>query len=208
MYIVVEGMPCTGKSTIAKELAKRTNSKYIKTSLSNSEFGFNLRKIISLDRYGEQVEYYYLMDLIFDELEVDRLFDSKSNIVRDKCFASTYSYLKVVNCEVKDECLRKMLFDGYEKVSRLAKKPDLVVYLKPNMQKIKENFMNKNDLSEWDKAILANPSNYFAQDRELLAELKQVYGDRLLIVESFSKDVDSMVKHIIDYAKNEKSFEK
>ena len=47
MYILVEGMPGTGKTTIAKRLAEMLNAEYVKSIFSNTTYGDSLRVILN-----------------------------------------------------------------------------------------------------------------------------------------------------------------
>ena len=47
MYILLEGMPGTGKTTIAKGLAEITGAEYVKSVISDSRFGNSIKKVRS-----------------------------------------------------------------------------------------------------------------------------------------------------------------
>ena len=66
MYIIVEGMPGTGKTTITTRLAEKLNAVYVKSIFSNTTYGDSLRCILNLGNTKE-VEYLYLVDLLLDE---------------------------------------------------------------------------------------------------------------------------------------------
>ena len=67
MYILVEGMPGTGKTTIAKRLADMLNAKYVKSIFSNTTYGDSLRVILNTGKTKE-IEYLYLVDLLLDPI--------------------------------------------------------------------------------------------------------------------------------------------
>ena len=46
MYIIVEGMPGSGKTTLSKRLAEKLNAIYIKSIFSNTAYGDALRGVL------------------------------------------------------------------------------------------------------------------------------------------------------------------
>ena len=92
MYILVEGMPGTGKTTIAKRLAEMLNAEYVKSIFSNTTYGDSLRVILNTGKTKE-VEYLYLVDLLLDELRINKVL-KETSVVRDKTYTSSIAHLR------------------------------------------------------------------------------------------------------------------
>ena len=92
MYIIVEGMPGTGKTTITKRLAEKLDAVYVKSIFSNTIYGDSLRCILNSGKTKE-VEYLYLVDLLLDELRINKILSSNS-VVRDKTYTSSIAHLR------------------------------------------------------------------------------------------------------------------
>ena len=79
MYILLEGMPGTGKTTIAKGLAEITGAEYVKSVISDSRFGNSIKKVRSKN-INTSLELFFLSDLLFDELRVRDLLKNIDDI--------------------------------------------------------------------------------------------------------------------------------
>ena len=91
MYILIEGMPVTGKSALAHYLANVTNSQYLKSVISDTEYGKLLKNYTTIA--SKQIEVFFQVDLLLDELRIQKLYDN-NNIIRDKSWLSTIAHLK------------------------------------------------------------------------------------------------------------------
>jgi len=199
MYLIVEGMPGTGKTTIAKELAKRLNATYIKSIFSNTEYGTLIRSVLNSGK-NKEVEYMYLMDLLVDELRVYKELES-TDVVRDKAYTSSIAHLRAHGYENKDEEVVEVIKTGYDKLAEFSIEPDAVIYIGTNRKKIKEHLFNKRDLSEWDNVLTNDLLKHDTQRNELEKELNSKYGEKLICIECFSGSVDEMCNRIISVLK-------
>ncbi len=195
MYIIVEGMPGTGKTTITKRLAEKLDAVYVKSIFSNTIYGDSLRCILNSGKTKE-VEYLYLVDLLLDELRINKILSSNS-VVRDKTYTSSIAHLRAhgyVN-ELKD--VAEAIDMGYVKLSEDSIEPDYVVYIRSNREIIKQHLIEKSDLSAWDNELTNDLNKHDAQRTELEKEIKKRYGSKLIEVDCFSGTVDKMCDSII-----------
>lgn len=204
MYILLEGMPGTGKTTIAKCLANITGAKYIKSVISDSRFGNSIKKVRSKN-IDMSLELFFLSDLLFDELRVRDLLKN-NNIIRDKSFIGTVAHLNTHGFVNKNKETIDSLKIGYDELKKFSIVPDLIVYLTINENKIKENLSKKNDISEIDKLLLENMSLYKKQDDEIKKQLYYQYGDKVIEIECFSETVNTICKNILnEYGKRKET---
>ena len=204
MYILLEGMPGTGKTTIAKCLANITGAKYIKSVISDSRFGNSIKKVRSKN-IDMSLELFFLSDLLFDELRVRDLLKN-NNIIRDKSFIGTVAHLNTHGFVNKNKETIDSLKIGYDELKKFSIVPDLIVYLTINENKIKENLSKKNDISEIDKLLLENMSLYKKQDYEIKKQLYYQYGDKVIEIECFSETVNTICKNILnEYGKRKET---
>ena len=196
MYILLEGMPVTGKTTIAKELQKRLQAKYIKSVLSNTLFGNSLRTIRNTEE-KDKLELLILSDLALDELRVKKALDI-GNVVRDKAITATLGHLKVHNYANKNKEIIESLLIGYQQLKELIVQPNIAVYLKPNKKKIFEHLSDKKDLSNADKYLLDNFELYEKQSAAIEKYMHEIYKENLLVIECFSGTIKEMVDYILE----------
>lgn len=196
MYILLEGMPGTGKTTIAKRLSKLTGCKYIKSVISQTDFGNEIRKIRS-EKMDKELELLFMADLFLDELKINKLL-RKESIVRDKSFNASIGHLQTHGFANKNQNVINAIKSGYEQLKYYATMPELVVHLKYNEIKIRQNLGGKNDLSEIDLELLNDFDIYEKQDEEILKSLYSLYGrKKVMIIECFSGSVDEICQKIL-----------
>lgn len=204
MYILLEGMPATGKTTIAKELQRKLKAKYIKSVLSDTLFGNSLKNIRDLGE-KDKLELLILSDLALDELRVRKALDI-GNVVRDKAIAATLGHLKVHNYENKNKKVIESLLIGYHQLKELIVQPNISVYLKPNKKKIFEHLINKKDISNTDKYLLDNFELYERQSAAIEQYMYEIYKENVLSLECFSGTIEEMADQILkkvnEYEKN------
>lgn len=204
MYILLEGMPATGKTTIAKELQRRLKAKYIKSVLSDTLFGNSLKNIRILEE-KDKLELLILADLALDELRVKKALEI-GNVVRDKAITATLGHLKVHNYENRNKKVVESLLIGYQQLRELIVQPNIAVYLKPNKKKIFEHLINKKDISNTDKYLLDNFELYERQSAAIEKYMYEIYKESFLTLECFSGTIEEMADQILkkvnEYGKN------
>lgn len=195
MYIIVEGMPGSGKTTLSKRLAEKLNAIYIKSIFSNTAYGDALRGVLKSGRLKE-AEYLYLVDLLLDELRINRLLQSR-DVVRDKTYTSSIAHLRAHGFINEEKDIAEVINRGYEKLAEDSLKPDVVVYIRSNQKRIKQHLMKKIDLSSWDNELINDLEKFSAQRKELEKEIYSRYKKQLIEIECFSGTVDEMCDNII-----------
>lgn len=199
MYIIVEGMPGTGKTTITKKLAEKLNAVYVKSVFSNTTYGDSLRCILDSGK-AKETEYLYLVDLLLDELRINKLL-STGSVVRDKTYTSSIAHLRahgyINDCRDVAEAIEA----GYLRLSEDSIEPDYVVYIRSKREIIKQHLLEKSDLSAWDSELTNDLNKHDAQRTELEKEIQGRYGNKLIEIDCFSGTVDEMCDSIISKVK-------
>ena len=203
MYIIVEGMPGTGKTTITKRLAEELDAVYVKSIFSNTAYGDSLRSILNCGKTKE-VEYLYLIDLLLDELRVNKLLAEK-NVVRDKTYTSSIAHLRAHGYINEQEDVTMAIDSGYAKLSEDSIEPDYVVYIRSDREKIKQHLLDKSDLSAWDNELTNDLNKHDAQRTELEKEIRRRYEDKLIEIDCFSGTVDEMCDDIVSTIKEKEN---
>ena len=192
MYIILEGMPATGKTTISKKLAKILNAVYMKSVMSNTDYGRVIKEFRDIEDFSDLL---YQSDLLLDELKVYSYLD-KVNIVRDKTWTSTLAHLNTHGFKTSNDFIEKILLTGYNELINYYVQPDLVIYLTPNYNAIQSSASYKTDYSAIDDYLIKNIDLYKKQDFELKALINK-YFNNVLILNSFQSNVDEMCDVII-----------
>lgn len=196
MKIVIEGMDGAGKSTVAKELARRLNIKYVDNLLLGylSEEGFTqaetavIRRAIDIcsdNEISTVRAWFYGFANMFNLTHY-----KDADLVIDRHFLTNYYYNG-------DENSRKV----YEVMQDLVGKPDIVILLRAT-----------------EKTRITRISNRNQNDKDLKSELRMSYGydkmeegARLLelnykIVDTDDKDIEQVVEEILQIIKEDSTY--
>lgn len=200
MYIILEGMPGTGKTTLAKALQKKLNAQYIKSVISDTILGDSLKKVRSLNE-KDKFELLLLADLTLDELRVKRKLEL-GNVVRDKALAATLGHLKVHGYENQNKEIVESLINGYQQLKELIIQPDIAIYLEIDKEKIFKNIKNKSDITDADKELLNNFELYQKQGNAIKEYMNEIYKENFITLNCFSGTVNEMVNSILKMVNN------
>lgn len=203
MYIIIEGMPGTGKTTISKRLAERLDAVYVKSIFSNTLYGEGLRDILNLGKIKE-AEYLYLVDLLLDELRINKLL-AENSVVRDKTYTSSIAHLRAHGYINEQEDIAAAIDKGYAKLSEDSIEPDYIVYIHSNRKIVKQHLLDKTDLSAWDNELISDSNKYDAQRAELEKEIRRRYEGKLIEIDCFSGSVDEMCDDIVSMIKEKEN---
>lgn len=199
MYIVIEGMPGTGKTTIAKELALKLNADYMKSVISDTMFGDTV-KLIRKENKKSQLEFLFLSDLALDELRAIKM-ASSGNVVRDKSLAATLGHIEAHGYENSDEIIQKCLEEGYKLIMKYSQVPDIAVLISADKKRVLSHFKDKEDVSDIDCFLLENYDLYLKQEESIRKQMLKIYNEKFYEIVSFSGSVDEMVEDIIKKVK-------
>ena len=75
--------------------------------------------------------------------------------------------------------------------------PDLIVYMKPDYEKIKQMMSHKDDLSTIDRYLIENFDLYKKQNNELWCAINKL-PCKILVMESFTDTIENMSKKIME----------
>jgi thymidylate kinase len=162
----------------------------MKSVVSDTDYGMQLRKLI---RAGDprSLELLYLSDLALDEVRV-RDFTASGGVVRDKTYASSLAHIRAHGMVNGDDLVKTAVTTFFETVARLARKPDVVVFLKASAEVVRGRMKSKTDVSAWDCRLAGDPDAYARQGCELEGELRRAYGDRMTVVDTDDKSVEDV----------------
>ncbi len=158
-YICIEGVIGAGKTSLAKRLTDKYNSRFIKEEFeinpflekfydNRKKFAFQTQMFFLVNRY-KQLQFLNHEELFHEYIISDYVFD------KDRIFAS----INLSNEELK---LYDTLFNSLNKEIR---KPDLVVYLQANVDRLISNIKKRGRRME----------KHIAKD--YLAELSEAYNN-------------------------------
>lgn len=196
MYILIDGMPGTGKTSICKQLAKKTEGVYMKSVISDTKFGNQVKQLRS-DGLFYELDLLLLTDLTMDELRVGR-FIEKGNLIRDKSFCASLGHHIAQGYASDNPNIEFTLKEGYCYLSELIYQPDIAVHLKIDELQIRNHFKNKTDISEIDKLLLENTDLYQKQDQAISQTMQEIFKERYFDLTCFCGTVDEMADMILE----------
>ena len=94
--IVIEGGDGTGKSSIAKELAKRINGVYYKTP---SSLFWKIRHEIEATNDYNLIFYFYLTGTLHASYQIGKLLE-KTHVISDRYFFTTIAYHQCLGVKI------------------------------------------------------------------------------------------------------------
>ena len=195
MYLLIEGMPCTGKTTISKRIAQQIGAQYMKSVVSDTTIGNYLKLLRQQDQ--KTLEYFHIVDSLIDELKVRKILDTGYDLVRDKCFVSSMAHLLTHGVINDTEPYKCLVWEAYDQLVKYSVTPDLVILMEPDIDAIKQHISEKKDLSDVDKMLLSNQDLYKSQHETLKTKLDEMYKDNVLSILSFNKTLDHTCQNII-----------
>lgn len=200
MYLLFEGMPCTGKTTISKRIGQMIGAQYMKSVVSDSIIGEYLKLLRQQDQ--KTLEYFHIVDSLIDELKVRTILDKGNDLVRDKCFVSSVAHLLTHGVVNETEPYHGLVLEAYAQLEKYAVSPDLVILMEPDIVSIKKYISAKKDLSDVDRMLLSNQSLYMFQHETLKGKLSEMHKDKVLCMLSFSMSLDDTCNYVINELKN------
>jgi len=196
MYILLDGMPGTGKTAVAEQLVRMTGASYMKSVLSDTKFGNQLRQLRT-SGLEKELELLILSDLAMDELRAQHILQNGS-LIRDKAFCATLGHLSVHGFVNYTQGLPEILRQGYQQLQNFSCMPDVAVHLSLNEDKIRQHFEDKKDISEIDAFLLEHMELYRRQDEAVAKAMRATYGNRFQEIECFQGTIAWMAQAILD----------
>jgi deoxyguanosine kinase len=147
-YIAIEGVIGAGKTSLAKKIGERLNAKFIfeqfennpfleKFYIDSKRFAFQTQMFFLINRFKQQQELHQ-EDLFSEHLICDYIFE------KDRIFA----YMNLSKDELN-------LYESiYPLLARSLRKPDLVIFLQSNTDRLVHNIKKRNRKVE--RAITRN----------------------------------------------------
>ena len=189
-------MPGTGKTTLTRVLAEQLSATYIKSLVSNTNYGLSLKKLRS-GEYHQELELLYVSDLLLDELRVTEALKHGS-VVRDKCYASSLAHLRAHGFDNGTPLVQQTVLEAYKQLAQMALVPDVAVFLVANLNQARKHLYNKNDISAWDKTLTGDETKYRMQAEALEAEFCCRYKNQLVRLDCFSATPNVMCRQILE----------
>ena len=149
MFIVIEGLDGSGKSTVSKHLAEKLNAKLLTTPGAGfKEVRKQLDTVFEHNTKARQL--FYMATVLNVASEAQRLIDSGQNVVVDRYWLSTQVYhhwMSNGQCYTLDEVESELLA------------PDLTVYLDLPVDERIARINNRNYCTSEDKQTLTEQAN-------------------------------------------------
>ncbi|MEZ8169703.1 MULTISPECIES: dTMP kinase [unclassified Vibrio] len=188
MFIVIEGLDGSGKSTVSKHLAEKLNAKLLTTPGAGfKEVRKQLDTVFEHNTKARQL--FYMATVLNVASEAQRLIDSGQNVVVDRYWLSTQVYhhwMSNGQCYTLDEVESELLA------------PDLTVYLDLPVDERIARINNRNHCTLEDRQTLTEQANDELRGLYVGMRDGKPVGDWLLV--DASQGVDAIVNTILGNA--------
>ncbi|MGL4402809.1 MAG: AAA family ATPase [Fusobacteriaceae bacterium] len=202
-YIILEGMPGSGKTTLGKEIAKQSGWQYIKSLPSD-------RTIISIEDEFKGVSekdrrqlrnLLFAADLISDEYRIEKLVNEGINIVRDKSLVSSLAHLysQVDKSENLSIEIRKFI----ENLSSQFVLPEAVIFLDTTFEDSVFYKITKDDISAQDDILFSDKNNFDSFKNQLYFFLNKFFNSNSILFKKEKMNPEGDAKKILELIKGE-----
>ncbi|TKF04635.1 dTMP kinase [Vibrio kanaloae] len=185
MFIVIEGLDGSGKSTVSKHLAEKLNAKFLTTPGAGfKEVRKQLDTVFEHNTKARQL--FYMATVLNVASEAQRLIDSGQNVVVDRYWLSTQVYhhwMSNGQCYTLDEVESELLA------------PDLTVYLDLPVDERIARINNRNHCTLEDRQTLTEQANDELRGLYVGMSHGKSIGEWLMI--DASQSVDSIIDNIL-----------
>lgn len=192
MYIIIEGMPSSGKTTLAKKAAEKYGSVYFKSVLSGDSFGQQLRKVRDTCTDGVAVDLLHIVDLFRNEIQISKLISEGRSVVRDKCFLSSLAHILSIDEDINGE-LKNLLRDSFDEIAKNMVVPDAVFLINSDYYDSSLRINGKTDTSQIDNVILGDKIRFETQYNYLKSLAEQYFPNRIFYIDgniSISEEIE------------------
>ncbi len=196
MYIAIDGIDGSGKTTISEMLYKILSKKYDKVLLVKEPYDSDIKKkikgIISND-HEKNLDYGHLLALLFaadrsiKNIELKKYINEKYIIISDRSIYSMFSYQTIYN-GIDIEWLLC--------ISRHIIKPDITFILDINPEEaIKRIYSRKNKTTSYERLHILK------KVRENFLKLREIFPNEKIIYLNAEKDPEEILKDILEILK-------
>ncbi|WP_102402217.1 dTMP kinase [Vibrio cyclitrophicus] len=186
MFIVIEGLDGSGKSTVSKHLAEKLNAKLLTTPGAGfKEVRKQLDTVFEHNPKARQL--FYMATVLNVASEAQRFIDSGQNVVVDRYWLSTQVYhhwMSNGQCYTLDEVESELLA------------PELTVYLDLPVDERIARINNRNHCTLEDSQTLTEQANDELRGLYVGMCYGKPVGDWLIV--DASQSVDSIVDNILN----------